>query len=133
MDRVAAHALKLGAVVLHLTEKVEDATERFGTYGHRDALARVDRLHAAAHTVGRGHSAATHDVVTHLGCYLANDFFALVHDLDGVEKIGDSSFFKLNIEDRTDDTDHLSHILAHKYSFLRAAALTALPLRKQFQ
>ena len=40
------------SVVDGLAEKVENTSEGLGTYGHRDALARINCLHAARHTVG---------------------------------------------------------------------------------
>ena len=76
MDRVVSLGVDRTLVVDRFADHVEDASQGGGTHGHRDGLARIRGVHAAAQTVGAGHGHRAHPVVAQVLLHFEHDAIA---------------------------------------------------------
>ena len=105
--------LGLRTVINSLTQKIKDSAECLFADRHRNACSRIHSLHASGHTVRGGHGDTADNVIAHLACNLANHLRALMLDLDGIEKVGQMTVFKFDIQNRSDDLNYLTDVFFH--------------------
>ena len=100
-----------------LAEHVHHATERGRADGHRDRRARIDRLHAAAHAVGRLHRDGADAVLTEMLLDLHDDVDLVTAvacfgpDPHGTVDGRQVPALEFQIDDRADDLDDLADLL----------------------
>ena len=111
---------RLGVDGTHLVhrfpEYIDHPSESFLADGNHDRGARIDRLHAAHHPVGRLHGHAAHpplaEVLLHLGGHVDGDrrLGPFAGDPHGGIDLGNVLVRELNVHDGTDDLHDLSDV-----------------------
>ena len=106
-----------GLIIYCLAKQVENSAKRAFSYGHGNTAAGIVCINASGHTVGRGHSDTSYDVVTYLRCYLEHNRFALIFNFYCVKQIGKSAAVKPYVNDGAYNLYNLSDSF-HIRSFL---------------